>query len=952
MIAAVLVAAVLGLTGSAQDADRPAAGVPLAAVEVPGGAAALADAAGVDPGLPRARLILTIVRAIYELPEGIDRAADERRIRLREYVRALEWPSPGRGASDPDLVPLPLSSAAWDAMLGGRTGPSVLARVLVDRNAALLYYGLAALDATTASWFSSQPLLLKELGSSVRPALVAAFGRSVRIHDGRVQVPGGRDAEALWTALVGASPYDPSQFILRLFDADRGHLALFYDTLAHLAPGQLAFALGPTPSTPGDRRDRFERLYRESRRALAGFEPATRPFDRVAHDLAHVLAMTRTSPEGFPGGPASLELWRAALTRSGVPDNPRAELEDRNLRVPLDAADLVSLVGTTDAGVRRARSEMWFFGQRVFGGATERDYPDVLVALRAMGPYKALMLTLERMDIRAPATYVLAARQARRIEAIRDERQQRVEFGLFQGALAVLERARFSRTLDAGAAEALVASLCTVDASKPDSSPIAAWVERDLVPELERRVDAGVVAQSPLPRESLLLAAMSGYRADRRPGRTLEWEGLAYAVDPAAGELRRLRAIRTRQGGLSLDVALDLLGAASAAASAESVPALAAVRERLSDLREIVASVPVPADGRAGGPELLAVAAIEEARRRLERIRRPSASESNRVAREIRNAAESCLGAVLTSLAYAPHVGYPDSPVLLGGDPARFHDFGVGLPRSVAREHLAWQVPVEVRSRDTGWHLSGSVLGLDVALAALSLRRAMSETLPPPPAYREAERAALAEAAVLTNPFDPNAAARGRLVGAIRAGRSRLSDATGDPARLADLARLAGLDAWRANVLPWTGRHEPARSAELLSLAELALLGGAQDFAAGTLAASGWSLHAELRGVPLTWSSWPTLAGRKSTSLVPALVPDLALGIAEALDRLGVPTELGRGVLLMAAQDLLDSLRTNHDDDWMTLVWRAQRAAVGPVEDYVAGQTIWGALIPAGGSLQ
>ncbi len=61
---------------------------------------------------------------------------------------------------------------------------------------------------------------------------------------------------------------------------------------------------------------------------------------------------------------------------------------------------------------------------------------------------------------------------------------------------------------------------------------------------------------------------------------------------------------------------------------------------------------------------------------------------------------------------------------------------------------------------------------------------------------------------------------------------------------------------------------------------------------------------------------WTTLSGRKSARLVAALVPDLGLALAEALAELKLPARASSGVLALATQDLLDTLRTNHDDDW------------------------------------
>ena len=92
---------------------------------------------------------------------------------------------------------------------------------------------------------------------------------------------------------------------------------------------------------------------------------------------------------------------------------------------------------------------------------------------------------------------------------------------------------------------------------------------------------------------------------------------------------------------------------------------------------------------------------------------------------------------------------------------------------------------------------------------------------------------------------------------------------------------------------------------------------------------------------------WTTLSGRKGTRTVPALVPDLGLALAESLAALNLPARASAGVLAVATQELLDTIRVNHDDDWLTLVAHAKRSGVGRVEDYVAGMTIGGPLVPA-----
>jgi hypothetical protein len=80
--------------------------------------------------------------------------------------------------------------------------------------------------------------------------------------------------------------------------------------------------------------------------------------------------------------------------------------------------------------------------------------------------------------------------------------------------------------------------------------------------------------------------------------------------------------------------------------------------------------------------------------------------------------------------------------------------------------------------------------------------------------------------------------------------------------------------------------------------------------------------------------------------MAPGLVPDLMIAVAESLAQLKLPARLSGGVLAVATQDLLDSIRVNHDDDWMALVARAQRVAASRVEDYVAALTNDGPLVP------
>jgi hypothetical protein len=64
---------------------------------------------------------------------------------------------------------------------------------------------------------------------------------------------------------------------------------------------------------------------------------------------------------------------------------------------------------------------------------------DALVALRALGRFPAAMLSLERIGIRPPALFALAARRALALEAV-DPTAVVPLLAQFQGSLALLER--------------------------------------------------------------------------------------------------------------------------------------------------------------------------------------------------------------------------------------------------------------------------------------------------------------------------------------------------------------------------------------------------------------------------------------------------------------------------------------------------------------------------------
>ncbi len=244
-------------------------------------------------------------------------------------------------------------------------------------------------------------------------------------------------------------------------------------------------------------------------------------------------------------------------------------------------------------------------------------------------------------------------------------------------------------------------------------------------------------------------------------------------------DVRRLVDIRARQGGASLDAVLALSRAVASILALstvqESSPSILALSQAVAGL----AATAVMADERrpVGEPDL--AEAFPEIRRQLFELKgRPDRDELARVLRPLRRAADWYLGRVLASISYAPHLGEPDSPTLLGSNPSPRHDFGLADSHLDRRVGVMWRMPVESRDSIVGWRVTGSLLGLDMALGQFALRRVPSEVMPQPPTLTDVERLALTEPVVLVSPFDYTESGRDAVVAALRAGRARIASAS------------------------------------------------------------------------------------------------------------------------------------------------------------------------------
>ena len=330
---------------------------------------------------------------------------------------------------------------------------------------------------------------------------------------------------------------------------------------------------------------------------------------------------------------------------------------------------------------------------------------------------------------------------------------------------------------------------------------------------------------------------------------------------------------------------------------------------------------------------------------RIKRIREQLTSPGLDAALAANNDAQ--LAEALLVMIYAPALGDPEGPALLGGDIALRHDFGVEGAAGLRRDTLAWSLPREQVGDGSPWHIEGSLLGLDIALARLALRRLSDDDMPVAPTINLNDQVTLAKTARALNPHDFRDADRDRIVEALERGRQRVAAAT----NLADLRALANeaeLSAAVKQTLPWTLTRTPALAPALFGLRDFLWL-GRPDLPLETLHRWGVyaeALHSRVRTAMPPPAQWENVSGRADGGLIATQVPDLTLRMAEETVRLKLPAQLIPGLLTFATQDFWHDVDSRFPDDWPALGRQALALSPSRVEDYVAALAGDGPLRP------
>jgi hypothetical protein len=905
----------------------------LSQVPLPGGLrASLAVIGDHVPG-DRSQFLLEFIRRLHNLPPSVRNTPRDSALRvIAAHLQAAS--QSGTAGTASETLPLPLTPEIWSqAVFKGRETPQTLvAAILRDRGAALLYYGLLSLDDGTRAWLASRPDLITELTRDHAAAFVLA-APGIHVSAGRVLTPGGPAAQRVWEEVAGKQASEPAAFLRAVLTQSEGRLAYAYGAMGHLTPEQVRFALGVDGDPPqADRAGAGRRLLTGFERVAEGWRIDERVFWRPTLDPALLIADLRTDAAGRPVLPGSRRFWTAVFRDGAAPESASGEAAASDPGV--DFAWLCEQIFTSDRGEHRDRYQLAQFAIRLAPHASNQSLRDAVEVVRALEKYPALVTVLERARLTDVAAFAAAVRRAAEISGIEDDGRAARALAQYQGALALLARAAVRGSMPPAKLAALVSSLAAieVDARRDYDGRIVRWLDGFLqqpgessngsAPDVENAADDGVVR----------LVAGGGNGEPRY----VEWEGTRYRVDLGSAEVARISKLLGEQSRPYLSSAREL---AEIAAALDVAPGRDRIRQAAAPLKDVAAAAGL--DDEETWDRTDVPRRYRDAAAMLQRA--DGVETARRAAAALRVLADDLLARGLSELAYAVALGQRAS--ISADDAATRHDFGLHSP--LGRRAAPWRLPAPGGDSSSGWRMTGALLGLDVRLADYSLVRLSSRPPPRRPTLEDDHRRGIVETSALISPTLSDAD-RDAIVAAMAKGRAKLM-ALETPAEAAAVADEIRLGPARRTLLPWVTAHDRERLAAFLSPNELLWLGLEAKRLEERFDLWGAAAEARLGCLCmrlLDRRPWESLAGRWHSGVLVSAFADLNLRVAELLAELRMPAALLGPVLAAATQDFVDSATVRDHDDRRGMVEFVQALRIDRVEQYLALLTTEGPLVP------
>jgi len=286
-------------------------------------------------------------------------------------------------------------------------------------------------------------------------------------------------------------------------------------------------------------------------------------------------------------------------------------------------------------------------------------------------------------------------------------------------------------------------------------------------------------------------------------------------------------------------------------------------------------------------------------------------------------------------------------PELLASRVDRRHDLDGSERPGAAADRRRWQLAEPLSGGGVPWHLAGSLIALDVAVAVPALRRISDD--PPSPVLPAADRLGFARTVALLRPTDTTDASRDTVLRLVAEGKQRLAALAAAPEGAAAAAGAAGLSAWRREALRWSLAHDPGAVPRALSTTELVWLGGPQPADRAALDAWGTSVvsaSGELATRFPPARPWEDAVGHDASAGLATSLAELNLRVAAFLADRTLPSTLAPAILSAATLELVDRVNAPRADDWRAVVEGIRTIPDTRLEDYVAALTADGPLRP------
>jgi hypothetical protein len=881
----------------------------------------------------RSQFLLELIRRIYNTPITVKNV---KRDSLLQSILASLDPAkrPAASTESPTTLPLPMPESTWtDVVFAGRSSAATLARDIVQsRGASLFYYGALSLDNETRAWLSTERDLVTLIVAQ-HPASFAAAAPALRVADRRVRVPGGERAESGWEALVGARVGDPVGFVRALLLASEGRLAHWFGATALLTPAQVDTLLSLEVSDASSRIGVARRLHAIFERIGTSWRVEERAFGRPPVDPILLVADLPADERGRPVVPGSAKFWTSvfaagdyvpAKTETGGGESASAE--------PLAFITLCEQVFSGDRLADRRRYQLVMVASRVVKAPSS----DAIETMRAAMSHPALIAALERGGLEDVAAYAHAARRAVALTAVGDDDRGVRALTQFQGALAMLVRAAIRGGLDSDALARLVTSLSALEFSNRGDyeGKVVAWLDETLRAAAKSRPLA--VLSGPMENDAVVFVA--GPVGDVR---VIEWEGTRYRIDFSRAEAVRMAKLLGEQARPFLTSARTFVAVARAVAES------GATREQLQ--REVDRFKQAGAASALDTPSAWTDEGVpkryKDAVAALQRAAGGDRAATSKAPEAIKLLADDLTARGLKEIVYAIALGQPERMTISAGDAAERHDFSMRL----ANRRLApWNLPVVGADPWRGWHVVGSILGLDVQLADFAQQRVSMRPPKSKPTLDDDQRRLLIETMAIVAPARLTDTDRDAIAGLIEKGRARLAAVRNSTEAIA-IADEIRLSPARRTLLPWVVANDPERVGAFLGPAELLWLGLEKAPVAASLDA--WGAPAEPRLGCLCLQlldrrPWEMFAGRWQSGIFNSAFPDLNLRLAEMLAQLKMPGALLAPVLTAATPDLTEISTPRDHDDRRALVEAVQALKIERLEQYLALLTSDGPLVP------